>query len=131
MINVGLIDFKIKSEDKLNPEIKTNWLEALRNGKIRQAHKQLCSLADYDENTGTGLKMCCLGVYEYVTDKNADIHEMQDCSLPYELNMESHFQDTWCKDENGICGNITTFLAYSNDNGATFEEIANWIEENL
>lgn len=50
----------MKPFPKMNPEVKTRWLEALRSGKFKQGLKSLFSPAS-STDVGEG-SYCCLGV---------------------------------------------------------------------
>lgn len=62
----------------MNPEIKSNWLKALRSGTYRQAHEELI------ESNGS---LCCLGVLAAICSTNPEEFEKKrDPGCPGELN---------------------------------------------
>lgn len=111
----------------LDPEFKAKWLAALRSGNYKQASGSLVRLHS-DPQTA---EFCCLGVACDIVDPtawsdayNGDSREslVRDwCDLSYDTTDSFPFIDPAASD----------FLATRNDSGATFEQIANWIEENL
>ena len=131
----------------MNPDIKKQWVSALRSGKYRQGRKVLHS----SYNT-----YCCLGVLCELARESGvkiDYVEGYEGALPrifydneaYELppsvrewagvensnpavTAPSPFRDT---DEEGNVVIERTSLAELNDDGATFEAIAQIIEEQL
>lgn len=102
---------------RMDPELKRKWVEALRSGKYRQCRNEL-----YDGNGG----FCCLGVAQHIfTGK-----------LPPKRWNESDGRPTppaldRLRDNGNGSGNVLTTLAHMNDHGKTFPEIADWIEANL
>lgn len=113
--------------NKMNPEVKAQWLEALRSDDYTQAR---CALRRDDE---IGTSMCCLGVLCDIVDPNA-----------WELSPGNHDGATSSPSArissaagldyyDGINpNNPQHFLMRMNDSqGASFLEIANWIEANL
>ena len=92
----------------MNSELKTRWIEALLSGKYEQGIGQL------KDNKG---RYCCLGVLRDI----AGITKNQ------------------CRDEMGVIDKLKHEvsrteqyrLAQMNDNGSSFIQIAQYIEENL
>ncbi len=113
MKKYAIHDYQVQKHEKLPVEDKKIWVEALRSGKYKQGKEWL-------EDEGCH---CCLGVYakvkgaqeivgeELITDDIGSTINAPDCLL------DSSF--------------LSLKLAQSNDAGMTFEEIADWIEENL
>lgn len=104
---------------KLDPAFKSKWCEALRSGEYKQGKQWLRPTDD---------SFCCLGVaadlvhgrdawfydvYHVWTMDGADVHAPQ--SL-YEA---------------GLTAENANHLARMNDDGASFSEIADYIEKNL
>ena len=125
----------------MNPKVKAKWLKALRSGEYDQTREKLL------RRTSKGDKFCCLGVLcnLYAQEHLGTGFRLEDLSffnsvfeLPSEVAdwamLEGHLIEdismdalapTWCR-------LATTHLAYMNDEaGKNFNEIANWIEENL
>jgi hypothetical protein len=114
----------------MDPEKKAEWVEALRSGTYRQGTKRLRRRQEGDSED----RYCCLGVlcdisndghWEYASSEFLYYYKMGDKSydnviLPTEISRKY---------------NITSVQEYSlidlNDNGASFPEIALYIEENL
>lgn len=105
---------------KLKPEFKAKWLEALRSGDYIQTKHYLCRRYD------TGTFHCCLGVaHEVEHGKEA----WQDYSDGPVANLLSVHDDSDLYTPPGIGVAEAERLAAMNDDGATFGEIADYIEE--
>jgi hypothetical protein len=102
---------------KIDPEFKAKWVPALRSGKYKQGRGSLVC----DE------KYCCLGVAGVVSglkaedmdgfvDFNGDELGLETTLVPSELRHAALSHELICMND-------------SEDK--TFEEIADWIEENL
>jgi len=110
----------------MNPQIKQKWVDALRSGGYQQGRNYL----------RTDNRFCCLGVLcdlygkennvEWNFDEDGNYYRFQDhpASLPFPViewaGVGSH--------NPSIPG---TSLVGLNDNGSTFNEIADFIEEHL
>lgn len=129
---------------KMNPEVKAEWLAALRSGDYEQGAGFLRT----DDN-----KYCCLGVLCAIAETYGVIDTpelLEKTSISYTYIFDYHGIDTaensvlpdpvrkWAElssdvgmlpitDEDGD----KLSLAFLNDNGTSFEEIANLIEEHL
>jgi len=121
--------------DKMDPEVKKNWIAALRSGEFLQANGYLKAL----EKRQRKLHHCCLGVLAEI------------CQAPefvkYEVipsNETENVKELWKMGEGGSGALSDEFmasikleteaadeLASMNDNGTSFKGIANWIERNL
>lgn len=103
--------------EKLPVEFKKKWLEALRSGKYEQGKGELFYEGKY----------CCLGV------------AAAECGVPLKYIKgkgflflgETHFDSVPNILRGSFTKPIPNSLSAMNDNGKTFTEIANWIEENL
>lgn len=107
-------------------EKKAIWVEALRSGEYAQGVGYLCK-ANRD---GSNARFCCLGVY---------------ADLFIEAEWEYDYNRTWVfRTKNGygassfLVGDtppemmhFANRLAAMNDDGHSFDEIADFIEENL
>jgi hypothetical protein len=142
---------KMESQPKLNPEIKAQWLAALRDERIEQG---CYSLRQFDGNGG--VKYCCLGV----ATELYRISEANTEKLDWERVEQSRFHSfngyhsllakpvqAWLGSVNSSCGLVivpqeirekyelfeaTIFsVAELNDRGVSFHDIANLIEEQL
>ncbi len=116
-------------ETKLPIDFKERWITALRSGKYKQGKGRL--LGDNDE-------FCCLGVACDLTNPEisffgkgtvSEIHFLKEdvkrIGIPDILKGST---DTARSKEYNP---IVKKLANMNDDGKTFNEIADWIEENL
>lgn len=109
----------------MKPEIKTNWLTALRSGKYTQAMQTL------RENDEGNVAHCCLGVLcdiidskrwdgeDYLGTAEDELDEYDDMPPPSILGAAE------------LSATDAEKLATMNDNGRTFEEIADMIEVEL
>lgn len=151
---------------KMKPEVKEQWVTALRSGDFLQitgALKQLKAINENSDDKRVGY--CCLGVLcevavknnvipagvqPHVTEKWVDATYNPDTDeritpghwvqLPEEEQIPKGF---WNFDGgsdmpggetlgwSGLPHEIAKFLAHKNDNGATFGEIADFIEREL
>lgn len=137
-------DYKFK---KMNPDVKANWIEALRSGRYEQGEGKLKLM---HEDTSRSF-YCCLGILSEVQGLDAVP------GLPRENEGELGFWDyrfkftakdvnsgdTYTEEQatmptedwlNQACDMglfEAELLAAMNDGGVSFEGIANWIEENL
>lgn len=104
---------------KMNPKVKKKRVKALRSGEYCQTAGQLVDEYGY----------CCLGVLA------------EECGEP-ELWKYSNYDKEWVysgsvsdlrksKSEFNLSAKDRNKLMDMNDSGKSFEEIADWIEENL
>lgn len=129
---------------KMDPEVKTKLLAALRSGEYKQAQEYL--------HRGDGF--CCLGVlcdlyrkekgegvwYPHIDGREHMFSEFKlpgtaDAAFsPHEVNLWaglSHNRNPQGEVERWENRKSMRKLASLNDQGQSFEEIAIWIEENL
>ena len=110
-------------------EIYLKWIAVLRSGKYEQGTGFLCKDNQY----------CCLGVlceelgkelgiqkYQHESNSNivcynGDVDYISDLNTIKKLNMDKSFKHS----------HIDSILMKMNDNGKTFDEIADYLEENL
>jgi hypothetical protein len=116
----------------VNQEIKDQWLAALRSGKYKQGHGALQVNDMY----------CCLGVLCAISPFADEAQMRPDGSVYYIETSESgyrqdqegilprHIKD-WAGLESRNPSASHSTLASLNDQGATFEEIADIIEREL
>ena len=103
----------------MDPKIKAEWIAALRSGKYKQGLLRLRSLDD---------KFCCLGVLADAC-LNADWQKAID---GYDVDCFTHSPPDSVLDQAGLSPVHAGILMAMNDiQGKTFDEIADWIEENL
>ena len=128
----------------MNPEVKAKWLEALRSGRYRQSRYRLRSLDN---------SFCCLGVlcdiytkevggsWKYDKDHFSDAYEMIGGNGDYPVTSElPGCVSNWAgvegcnpqvHDSKKKIITINSTLAELNDEGKTFNEIADIIEKHL
>lgn len=103
----------------MNKEVKTKWVDALRSGDYKQIIEELQSLEGY----------CCLGVLcKLAKEDGIGVDMYENIIIGGELEDQVNVIDwSGLKDDNEV-----QHLIHMNDNECrTFEEIANYIEENL
>jgi hypothetical protein len=120
---------------QVNPTIKSRWVEKLRSGTIKQIRGRL--------NDGTG--MCCLGVLCEIAADEGIVKPIRDIDgIDYyepnsgfvaSLQLPSRVLE-WSglqHDEGAAVaiGNYRVTLATHNDDGRSFSEIADAIEQQL
>jgi hypothetical protein len=103
----------------MTPEFKQKWIEALRSGQYTQATQRL-------KNEDGGF--CCLGVACHLIDPakwspNKDVGGLDwgDC--------KSQLADQNLADKLGLPTSLVQRLAIKNDEGTTFAEIADYLEQ--
>lgn len=115
----------------MNKDVKAKWLEALRSGEYEQGRSYLRS----DDN-----KFCCLGVLCEIAVQDGVIDEASLSKYGtyrydgwYESALPEKVQD-WSGVDSTLgrfadaAGSRDGALAFINDDGATFDEIADIIE---
>lgn len=103
-------------KDKLPPKFKARWLEALRSGKYEQTIGTLHYKSRY----------CCLGVACKIQGYSDDL--IDNACLPFQIKDEIRKVPKLLKTP----GNRSVAkVADMNDDGKSFEQIADWIEQNL
>lgn len=108
----------MSNHKKMNPEVKKVWINELRSGRYRQT----------DGALRKGRSYCCLGVLCDLskaakwtpTSWGEGVYDGSSGILPFSVG-------EWADLSDGQQGD----LAEMNDNGATFAEIADWIEKHL
>ena len=104
----------------MNPDMKKKWVEALRSGKYVQGSGSL------RYTTYSGAKHCCLGVLCEITGyKNSEAY---DRFHEVGLNDDS-IQTLWRMNDTAQIEELPLPLA--NRTKYSFNQIADWIEENL
>lgn len=107
----------------MKQEIKERWVAELRSGRYKQGRQ---ALRDHNNN------FCCLGVLADIYD---DRWKKEDDNM-YSWDIDTQLIPTWLQEEIGLSSNDCVYLANLNDGLGelrrhTFEEIADYIEENL
>lgn len=112
----------INNLSKMNPEFKQPWIDALRSGKYEQGRNALCK-----DN-----KFCCLGVLCEINIEKLNIKVEVDQHLEKSYDMDRTALPRKVSDEINIDNTAVLALIDMNDiKNKSFEEIADWIEENL
>lgn len=106
----------MENENKLPEDFKKRWVAALRSGEYKQGKSNL-----YIDG-----KYCCLGVACIVAGMTHDTIDGD--SL---INNDIKFSIVPIVLHDSLGDNIGLRLAIMNDNGKSFSEIADYIEENL
>ena len=103
----------------MDEQIKKQWVEALRSGRYKQGREYLrTELSDGSYN------YCCLGVL-------CDIKEVRIWNSLYPGYHDNGLPNFTILDKVKLDFYTAQKLAGMNDSGASFEEIADWIETNL
>lgn len=126
---------------KMDPEWKQKWLAALRSGEYKQGQGQLVQ-----QHSDGAVVYCCLGVLCAITKPH--LISIRDGGINYPAVAEElgagpdeEIANTYLPfpvltqvglptEGNEVC-TTQMDLAEKNDRGATFPEIADWIERNL
>jgi hypothetical protein len=110
---------KLNENYKLRPEVKAKWVEALRSKKYKQGRRYLRSSTD---------AFCCLGVLYDILEPDGWVKT----NGPYKIkDGYSACLSARVSDMVGLTGDNESCLSVKNDNGISFEEIADAIETNL
>ena len=110
-------EYDLEEGHKMDPELKARWVAALRSGKYEQG---VGGLKHND-------KYCCLGVLRMVMGGECRENE----TLLTEKETEELWETTNLNDVKVKIGGILASLVNHNDDGRTFAEIADAIEEQL
>lgn len=135
----------------MNSKIKARWVEALRSGDYKQTEGYLN--VDVYNGSGEDDGYCCLGVLCELAVADGVITKKRVADSSYMQFGDEDFEDwdysvlpisvmKWAElDVSNPCVNTSDPekeefqewqpLSEPNDNGATFEEIADWIERDL
>lgn len=113
----------------MKTELKNKWVAALRSGNYIQGRNVLVS------SGREGDYFCCLGVLcevmQYPREGN-QYTRLPPESLPEHEEIMNVVLNDWALDEVGLTNDAQTDLTILNDNEEwNFEQIAEWIEENL
>lgn len=109
----------------MDPKLKKTWLKALRSGEYKQGQGVLCKKGGF----------CCLGVaYDVLEDGDWELVDAEEgrWKIPSKLNTGAQFlprpdmYSDWGLDHDDV-----QRVAKMNDEGKSFEEIADWIEAEL
>jgi hypothetical protein len=112
---------------KMKPEVKAEWVKALRSGEYRQGTHALRSLTD---------KFCCLGVLCELAVKAGVTQAPVPSGPSYEYEGAYAVPPASTQEWSGLIdqgpgSGAVSELIGANDRGKTFAEIADMIEEML
>ena len=103
----------------MNKEVKTKWVDALRSGDYEQIIEELQSLEGY----------CCLGVLcRLAKEDGVDVDILDDIIIGGDLEDQVNVIDWSGLKDNKI---VQHLICLNDEEHANFEEIADYIEENL
>lgn len=109
----------------MNKQLKEKWIAALRSGEYEQGRNYL--------RTGTG-KYCCLGVLCNLIDPtkwDRDVNNSLE-STPYDYDGSIGYPSPKTIKVSGLDDGYCDILTGMNDvSKLSFNQIADWIEENL
>lgn len=113
---------------KVNKENMKKWIDALRSGKYEQGKRFLHSPSSKEGE----MKHCCLGVLEIVSGASKMNIEWQ---LEYKVTLPSVSAVSWVLPENLVKNirvhgedGVYTLVSHLNDKGASFSQIACYLE---
>ena len=101
---------------------RDKWITALRSGEYEQGFG---SLRNKD-------KYCCLGVLAVVEKVHYEMNHDQMYIIDKELpagSSQAHVGANWFTETTGLSAKLCTALAFANDKGATFAQIADCLEK--
>lgn len=124
----------------MNSDLKVKWLDALRSGKTYVQTKEKLYVGKDEQGR---FKMCCLGVLEHICgtsiatfQSNTSRHGVElPNGLTERMSPEEVFQQKNIFPSANPIGSAMSdmegHLAQMNDHGKSFEEIADFIDQNL
>lgn len=117
----------------MDPKVKALWVPALRSDKYIQGRSQLCAI----DRLGHGAKVfCCMGVLADVMNVGWQHDRINDLGMEVfkiagTAGASGHLPH-YILEEYGINESYQSLLVEMNDGmGKSFEQIADYIEENL
>jgi hypothetical protein len=124
---VGLRSFSRYWRSFMNKRFKTRWTKALRSGEYEQGRSRLVSHDD---------KFCCLGVAcNLLAEDGFGAWVVDEFSGEWSYETGDHVSDIMLPPEAalkiGLKDDAEDALVQLNDDGGSFDEIADWIEEKL
>lgn len=111
----------------LDPKFKKKWTDALRSGDYTQGQHGLCLVSE------EGAAYCCLGIaYELTYGEDSWVEDTwRTLDGSYWLRAASVNDDTSLFTPEGLTPKQADDLAEMNDEGKTFNELADYIDENF
>lgn len=114
-------------EEKLNPNIKSKFIDALRSGRYKQGKEKYVEFKFFQSN-----KFCAIGVYIdlFLQFKKMTWQDLFDLTV---TNEEKYYQIVLeeIKEWGGIDAANDTIILMNDVDNKTFEEIADFIEKNM
>lgn len=109
----------------MNPEVKKKWIEALRSGEYKQGHNALRVISE------GGFGYCCLGVLCDLMKQSGLGDWVGFSDFMYADQIQRSYPQFEILEKIDMSFEASRILSSMNDQGCSFEEISNWIEENL
>lgn len=113
----------------MDPKLKKAWVKALRSGEYKQGRGHMC------EDTPEGPRYCCLGVLvdiahdgDWVLDPNITTWKIDN---NFDPSFQASFPSNKFLNEVELNRDTADEVAHMNDDGKSFEEIADFIEESV
>lgn len=130
---------KAQHRFKLPKAFRKKWLEALRSGEYKQISGQLMDV-EYDEATNeyfydNPIGFCCLGVACDIVGHKEELNQFMWDGYP-SVCFDREYNNVFKKlpkiirESSDQGGDFTYIVAGMNDDGKSFTEIADWIENN-
>lgn len=122
----------------MNADLKQQWIDALRSKQYKQGKKVLCQVDEKGKES-----FCCLGVLFDIAggEVGGEWSEPESVFKFSPLARKAIVKSSRSSDSSMLPNGFTKFsklskytqseLAEMNDNGWSFEKIADWIEKNL
>jgi hypothetical protein len=107
----------------MDADLKKRWVKALRSGKYEQGRERLRQTGDARKHA-----YCCIGVLCNIVDRRG---WLDDDEQPHKLANDCEEMSPPNRERAGLSGEEQAALINMNDNGASFVEIADYIEQNL
>lgn len=115
----------------MDADLKAKWVKALRSGEYRQAQQILRA------NNGSK-QMCCLGVLcnlvdptKWIEGEFTNRETLEPCRFAYVDDSQTAMPPEMVFRASGLSRAAAIYLAKKNDSGASFHELADYIEQNL
>ena len=116
--------------------IRDEWCQKLRSGDYKQTQEALHRAYNNEHS------YCCLGVFCDVMGEKWSVAEQEENEILYAIRYKEDIKNPYTTvlttDLNRIINGTdnldkqyVSHLIHMNDNGSTFEEIADWIEANI
>ena len=113
----------------MKPDIKQNWVKALRSKEYKQGRKQLSK-----KRKNKAYKFCCLGVLCDLAEKEGVISWTNKGSkYSGQMSRKNSYPSETVLDWAGLTGyhELNALIILNDTSKASFQEIADYIEEHL